>query len=58
MKTLGNIIWVLFGGLFMALGYFLGGLILCLTIIGIPFGIQIIKALIIGAVAFRSRSAV
>ena len=27
----------------MALGYFLGGLILCLTIIGIPFGIQIIK---------------
>ena len=43
MKTLGNIIWVLFGGLFMALGYFLGGLILCLTIIGIPFGIQIIK---------------
>lgn len=43
MKLLGNIIWVLFGGLFMALGYVLSGLILMITIIGIPFGWQILK---------------
>ena len=43
MKLIGNLIWFLFGGLFMALGYFISGLILCITIIGIPFGIQVIK---------------
>ena len=43
MKTLGNIIWFVFGGLFMALGYFLLGLVLCITIVGIPFGLQAFK---------------
>lgn len=43
MNFIGNIIWVLFGGLFLSLGYLLGGLILCLTIVGIPFGLQIMK---------------
>ena len=43
MKTLGNIIWVIFGGLFLALGYVFSGIILCITIIGIPFGLQIFK---------------
>jgi len=43
MKFLGNIIWLLFGGLFLALGYLFTGLGLCLTIIGIPFGIQVFK---------------
>jgi uncharacterized membrane protein YccF (DUF307 family) len=43
MKTLGNIIWVVFGGLHIALEYFVAGLILMITIIGIPFGIQSIK---------------
>ena len=43
MNTLGNIIWLLFGGLISALGYLLGGIILCLTIIGIPFGLQCFK---------------
>jgi len=43
MKTLGNIIWVIFGGLFLALGYVFSGIILCCTIIGIPFGLQIFK---------------
>ena len=35
MKTLGNIIWVIFGGLHIALEYFIAGLILMITI---PFG--------------------
>lgn len=40
---LGNIIWLIFGGLISALIYFGYGLLLCLTIIGIPFGIQCFK---------------
>ncbi len=43
MTLLGNIIWLIFGGFISGLGYILGGLTLCLTIIGIPFGIQTIK---------------
>ena len=43
MKTLGNIIWIIFGGLHIALEYFIAGLILMITIIGIPFGIQSMK---------------
>lgn len=43
MKLLGNILWLIFGGLFHALGLFLVGLLLCVTIIGIPFGLQVFK---------------
>jgi len=43
MKLLGNIIWVVFGGLFLSIGYVFTGLLLCLTIIGIPFGWKIIR---------------
>lgn len=43
MSLLGNIIWLIFGGFFAGLGYILGGLATCLTVIGIPFGIQSIK---------------
>ncbi|RYZ59343.1 MAG: YccF domain-containing protein [Chitinophagaceae bacterium] len=42
-NTLGNIIWLLFGGLVTALGYIFGGFVLCCTIIGIPFGLQCFK---------------
>jgi uncharacterized membrane protein YccF (DUF307 family) len=40
MSFLGNVVWFLFGGLWSFLGYLVGGLGLCLTIVGIPFGIQ------------------
>ena len=43
MNTLGNIIWVVFGGFFIFLEYLAAGLLLCLTIVGIPFGIQTLK---------------
>ncbi|MCK5845922.1 MAG: YccF domain-containing protein [Bacteroidales bacterium] len=43
MKTIGNIIWFLFGGIFIALEYFISSLLLFITIIGIPFGIQTLK---------------
>ncbi|WP_072687146.1 YccF domain-containing protein [Rhodococcus marinonascens] len=39
MRLLLNIIWLLFGGLWLALGYFVAGIICCLLIITIPFGI-------------------
>jgi uncharacterized membrane protein YccF (DUF307 family) len=43
MKFLGNLIWILFGGLLIALLYFVVGLLMCVTIVGIPFGIQLFK---------------
>lgn len=39
MKTVLNIIWLLFGGIWLAAGYFLAGLVCCLLIVTIPFGI-------------------
>ncbi|NLD26163.1 MAG: YccF domain-containing protein [Acholeplasmataceae bacterium] len=43
MKTLGNIIWLVFGGLISAFWYFVAGVIFYITIIGIPFGKQCFK---------------
>lgn len=43
MHTFGNLAFFVFGGFLIFLGYILGGLILCITIIGIPFGIQCFK---------------
>ena len=43
MKTIGNILWFIFTGLFSALEWFLLGIIWCITIIGIPFGRQCFK---------------
>ena len=43
MSTLGNVVWLIFGGLLAALGYIIGGLALCITIVGIPFGLQSMK---------------
>ena len=43
MSLLGNIIWLIFGGFLSGVGYILGGISTCLTIIGIPFGIATIQ---------------
>lgn len=43
MNTAGNVIWLLFGGIFIALEYLISSIILFVSIIGIPFGIQTIK---------------
>jgi len=55
MKFLGNIIWLLFGGLLIALEYFVAGLLLIITIIGIPFGVQSMKLAILALWPFGSR---
>lgn len=43
MNLLGNLIWLIFGGLIIAIEYLIGSLVLIITIIGIPFGIQTLK---------------
>jgi uncharacterized membrane protein YccF (DUF307 family) len=43
LNILLNIIWLVFGGFIIVLGYLLGAILLCLTIIGIPFGVQCFK---------------
>ena len=43
MKFLGNLIWLICGGFITALMYWIAGLLLCITIIGIPFGLQLFK---------------
>lgn len=43
MSILGNILWFVLGGFLLGLGYIFVGLLFCLTIIGIPFGYQLMK---------------
>ncbi len=50
MSVVGNIIWFVFGGLLASIGWVIAGLVLCITVIGIPFGIQCFK--IAGLVLF------
>ncbi|MEG1749461.1 MAG: YccF domain-containing protein [Tannerellaceae bacterium] len=43
MKFLGNILWLICGGIITAMEYFISSLLLMVTIVGIPFGIQTFK---------------
>lgn len=43
MKTIGNILWVIFGGGLLAFSWFLAGLLCFITIVGIPVGVQCMK---------------
>ena len=43
MKLIGNIIWLVFGGVAISIGYVMSSLCLMITIIGIPFGLQTLK---------------
>lgn len=43
MKLLMNLLWLIFGGIFVTIAWFLIGVLLCITIIGIPFGKQCFK---------------
>lgn len=52
MSILGNVIWFLFGGVFIFFEYIISGLLLCLTIVGIPFGVQCIKLSLLGLTPF------
>ncbi len=52
MNLLLNLIWLIAGGFIVVLAYLFGGLLLCITIIGIPFGIQCFKLAGLAAAPF------
>ena len=53
LSAIGNVLWIVFGGGFILfLEYFLGGFLLCLTIVGIPFGLQCFKLAVLALLPF------
>ena len=49
---IANVIWFIFGGLEIAIGYFVSGVLFCITVIGIPFGKQCFKLMRLSAFPF------
>lgn len=43
MSFLGNLVWFVFGGLWLGLGWLAAGLLWCVTVVGIPIGVQCFK---------------
>ena len=52
MSIIMNLLWIILGGFFIFLGYFVAGIALCLTIVGIPWGIQCFKLSILALFPF------
>lgn len=52
MSLFMNLLWLLFGGLFIALEYLVSSLLMMITIIGIPFGIQTLKMAVLALMPF------
>lgn len=55
MKILGNIIWLIFGGVVIAIEYVVASIGLMITIIGIPFGLQSLKMAELALFPFGSK---
>ena len=43
MRFIGNLVWLLFGGILSAFMWVVSGVVLCITVVGIPFGVQCFK---------------
>ena len=43
IKILGNVVWLVFGGIVIAMEYFIFSLVLMITVVGIPFSFQTLK---------------
>ena len=54
-STLANIVWIIFFGIPMAIGNLTVGLVWCLTIVGIPFGLQFFKIARLALTPFGAR---
>ena len=52
MNALGNLLWIIFGGFIIFLMYLFGSLVLCITIVGIPFGLQTLKLAFLSLMPF------
>ncbi|MGQ1910638.1 YccF domain-containing protein [Marinifilum sp. RC60d5] len=55
MSIIGNLIWIVFGGIFIFLEYLIAGLLMCFTIVGIPFGIKIIQLSVLALFPFGQK---
>ena len=55
MTLIGNLIWLIFGGWAIAIEYIVAGIAMCVTIIGIPFGLQCFKLAFASLFPFGSR---
>ncbi len=55
MNFIGNLIWLFLGGIIAAILWALTGLVLCITVIGIPFGIQHFKLAQLGLIPFGAQ---
>jgi uncharacterized membrane protein YccF (DUF307 family) len=56
MRLIANILWIfLGGGIILFFEYMIGGILLCITIIGIPFGIQKIKLSVFALAPFGKK---
>lgn len=55
MNFIGNILWLIFGGFTTAIEYFVSSIVMMLTIIGIPFGIQTLKLGLLALWPFGSK---
>lgn len=55
MSILGNILWILLGGLIIFFEYLVAGVLLCLTVVGIPFGIQVLKLSYLALIPFGKK---
>ena len=58
MRILGNFLWLILGGIVIAIEYFIGSLLLMITFIGIPFGLQTLKMASLVVWPFGRRSIV
>ena len=43
MRTIGNLLWLVLAGIWLSIGYLVAGVICCITLIGIPFGVASFK---------------
>ena len=55
MKLLGNLIWLVFGGIIISVEYLISSVLLMVTIVGIPFGLQTLKLSILALWPFGAR---
>jgi uncharacterized membrane protein YccF (DUF307 family) len=53
LRAIGNVLWFLLAGIWLAIGYAIVGVVMCITIIGIPFGIRAFKLAAFTPVAVR-----
>lgn len=54
-QILGNVIWLIFGGFIISLQYFLSGILLCLSIVGIPFAMAVFRLGYLSLLPFGKR---